>query len=104
MGILFPEYATQNFDNWNQIESRFTELKNQLLDFPVKAGKNEAEAEQIATSFLDELPATKAKLQLYIKAMFLGDPAAKSSIEVVRTYPRFYAIFGLPNCSSINSS
>lgn len=40
----------------------------------------------------NELPAIYDLLLKDINAMFLGDPAAKSKAEVVRTYPGFYAI------------
>lgn len=43
-------------------------------------------------NMLDRLPAIRHTLKKDIEAAFKGDPAAKSHIEVIRSYPGFHAI------------
>lgn len=42
--------------------------------------------------FIDLVPEVKTKLDQDIEAILKGDPAAKSTTEVILTYPGFYAI------------
>jgi serine O-acetyltransferase len=51
-----------------------------------------AEAEKMATAFLEKVPAIRESLALDVQAAYDGDPAAKSIAEVVYSYPGFYAI------------
>ena len=53
-----------------------------------------AAAELVAEEFFEELPRIRALLALDIEAAFRGDPAAKSSDEVILSYPGFQAITG----------
>lgn len=47
---------------------------------------------QIAEVFVDELPSIRRILDKDIEAAFEGDPAAKSPVEVVMSYPGFFAV------------
>jgi serine O-acetyltransferase len=51
-----------------------------------------AMAEIIVDDFFDELPHIRSLLALDMEATFRGDPAAKSTEEVIMSYPGFYAI------------
>ncbi|GHV89155.1 serine acetyltransferase [Spirochaetia bacterium] len=51
-----------------------------------------AAAELIVDAFFDELPAIRGALALDMQAAFRGDPAAKSTEEVILSYPGFEAI------------
>ncbi|MFP3091252.1 serine acetyltransferase [Treponema sp. TIM-1] len=51
-----------------------------------------AAAELIVNDFFDELPQIRYALALDMKAAFKGDPAAKSTEEVIVSYPGFEAI------------
>jgi serine O-acetyltransferase len=51
-----------------------------------------AVAELIVEDFFDELPAIRAMLATDLQAAFDGDPAAKSTAEVILSYPGFEAI------------
>jgi serine O-acetyltransferase len=64
-----------------------------------KAGENtcgyggcHATAELIVDDFFDELPHIRSILALDMEAAFRGDPAAKSTEEVILSYPGFEAI------------
>ncbi len=49
-------------------------------------------AERVVCSFLDRLPAILQILQDDVQAAYEGDPAAKSTMEVVMSYPGVYAV------------
>jgi serine O-acetyltransferase len=51
-----------------------------------------AAAELIVEEFFEELPRTRRALNLDMQAAFKGDPAAKSTAEVILSYPGFQAI------------
>jgi serine O-acetyltransferase len=51
-----------------------------------------AAAELIVSDFFDELPRIRGVLDLDMKAVFMGDPAAKSLEEVIVSYPGFEAV------------
>ena len=91
--LLFPEqsknqYITDN-DIKNQLIQYETDLTNLLSSMQsyLKAPSNE-----LASAFMEELPAIYDKLLLDIQAILKGDPAARSEFEVIRAYPGFYAI------------
>jgi serine O-acetyltransferase len=46
----------------------------------------------LENDFFDALPEIRSRLLLDIDAIYLGDPAAQTRGEVIRTYPGFYAI------------
>ncbi|MFB6304229.1 MAG: serine O-acetyltransferase EpsC [Haloferacaceae archaeon] len=47
---------------------------------------------EVADAVLDELPAIRETLKKDVEAAYKGDPAAKSYLEVIRSYPGFLAI------------
>lgn len=49
-------------------------------------------AEKTCVALIEEIPEIRRKIQLDIKAAFAGDPAAKSSEEVILSYPGLEAI------------
>jgi serine O-acetyltransferase len=51
-----------------------------------------AAAELLVNDFFEELPCIRAMLALDLQAAFDGDPAAKSTAEVILSYPGFEAI------------
>ncbi|MDR2435597.1 MAG: serine acetyltransferase [Treponema sp.] len=51
-----------------------------------------AVAELIVEEFFEEIPNIRAALALDMEAAFRGDPAAKSTAEVILSYPGFQAI------------
>ncbi len=51
-----------------------------------------AQAEQLALEFAEGLPEIQRLLQTDILAAYEGDPAARSTMEVVQSYPGLYAI------------
>ncbi|NMM48142.1 serine O-acetyltransferase EpsC [Marinigracilibium pacificum] len=93
MGFLFPEYAHQEIRDYDQFRSYAEDLRKSFQDIMDRnKGLCIDEGIDVSDEFFDSLADIKGKLEKDIKAMYLGDPAANSYTEVVRTYPGFYAI------------
>jgi serine O-acetyltransferase len=92
LGTLFPDFSALSFNSSREFELHFEKLKLQFDQLLYKNPRTESQPEQIADLFFEALPAIHSKLVEDIDAMFLGDPAAKSKGEVIRTYPGFYAV------------
>ena len=93
LGVLFPEFSSVRYRDENEIADRMKELKHQFREILnqnkqcIKSG-----IKGIEDQFFNELPKIHSMLLLDIEAIYRGDPAAKSTAEVIRTYPGFYAI------------
>ena len=70
----------------------FTLLKEQIERAAPFGNIDPQSADALAEEFFSRLPKIKAMLLKDIKALFDGDPAAKSYEEVIICYPGFYAI------------
>jgi serine O-acetyltransferase len=93
IGVLFPEFANERFSDADSIRKRLNELKEEfrtILDHNKECVKSGVSG--LEDHVFSELPEIRRMLLLDIDAMFMGDPAAKSTAEVIRTYPGFYAI------------
>ncbi len=93
IGFLFPEHCDAIFESEAELKSYTDDLKKELTT--ILSRRPDCTKEQnaeICQRFWSSLPELKAAIEKDIKAMFDGDPAAKSMTEVVRTYPGFYAI------------
>ncbi|MDH5398714.1 MAG: serine acetyltransferase [Cyclobacteriaceae bacterium] len=93
LGTLFPDFAQMEFTSEKELELHLGRLQLQLDQiFTRSPGACSKDPEKYAGEFFDALPAIHSKLMDDVKAMFEGDPAAKTEREVIRTYPGFYAI------------
>jgi serine O-acetyltransferase len=95
LGTLFAEYSQLNFSSEADFEAHIQRLEKELdrmIRFNPNRGKEDVGV--IAGQFFDSLPQLFDKLKEDVNAMYEGDPAAKSTSEVIRTYPGFYAIAG----------
>ena len=69
------------------------ELKQELGDILSQNSECvQSTKDAITDHIFTELPAIHEHLLQDVEAIFLGDPAAKSKAEVIRTYPGFYAV------------
>ncbi len=108
-GVLFPgchahlpieeATCTQTIqEKLLSIATRLTDMVQRVIEFYEHQGQtpNCAEAHHrattIARAFLAKLPELRTILQEDIQAAYEGDPAAKSTVEVVIAYPGLYAI------------
>lgn len=91
--ILFPELAERKFGSFREFENRFSTLRlalNKILDLV----KDELPLtpQVIENRFVEQLPRVHDLLMKDAEAISAGDPAARDTREVIRTYPGFYAV------------
>jgi serine O-acetyltransferase len=91
--LLYPEKSKRSLNSINELKIEFASLENQLCKImeSTKACIHCKHA-QLANEFFEQVPEIYRILNTDIKAIFDGDPAAKSEFEVIRAYPGFYAI------------
>jgi serine O-acetyltransferase len=93
LSTLFSDFSKMSFNSLKEFELHMEKLKLQLDQILYKSpGKGEISAEAVVQEFFENIPYIHQQLRDDVQAMFEGDPAAKSSSEVIRTYPGFYAI------------
>ncbi len=93
LSVLFSDFAKIEYNSLKEFELHVEKLKLQLDQILYKSpGKGEIKAEDVVVHFFEQLPSIYQKLTQDVQAMYEGDPAAKSTSEVIRTYPGFYAI------------
>lgn len=93
MGVLFPEFAENRYSDKKSIKIKLDKLRSEfraILNLNKDCVKSGIDGMDV--TFFDKLPEIHRRLLLDVDAMYLGDPAAKSTAEVIRTYPGFYAI------------
>jgi serine O-acetyltransferase len=105
--ILYPGYARrQNLNRANvaahvgslvdALHGRLTQQIARAFRYDCEAGKDAANpfanAETIATRFLEEIPELRRTLALDVQAAFDGDPAAKGLDEILFCYPGVGAV------------
>jgi len=86
LGLLFPNFSTQPIRSREELLNRVNALKASLRQL------SSLEERGIDLFFIDGISKVYQRLQGDIEAIYLGDPAATSTEEVVRSYPGFYAI------------
>jgi serine O-acetyltransferase len=91
--VLFPELAERRYANRRELEQHYRQLKLELYTIletlEERLPKSPAELEM---AFLERLPEVYQLLLKDADAILLGDPAAVSRTEVIRTYPGFQAM------------
>ncbi len=91
--LLFPEQSKSEFHSVEKVAEKFKVLEahlHQIMD-ATKACEDCHITEQVKKFFLS-VPELYRMLNTDIQAIFMGDPAARSEFEVIKTYPGFYAI------------
>jgi len=91
--LLFPQFSEKQYRSSNELkifsESLLNELKIIFLNF---TGKLEYSPEETAERFMNKIPDIYEMLIEDAQAIHDGDPAARSTNQVIRTYPGFLAI------------
>lgn len=93
LSFIFPDYGNEKITSEEAIVAQLNRLKNEwadILDQRCNKLRN-PEFEDAQLLFLN-LESIKSQLEKDVDAMFAGDPAAKSKIEVIKTYLGFKAI------------
>ncbi len=93
LAVLFPEFGKNDGLTIAEIEWSFEKLETELLQLlrsinPAEGRRNVRTVNQ----FFDNLQTVYELLQLDVKAILNGDPAAKDETEVIQSYPGFFAI------------
>ena len=93
LGTLFPVYAKRKYESVQELDQHLHELQDKLFGIlNIKQNREGVNAKENSKLFFEAVPNIFEKLNQDVKAVFEGDPAAKSESEVIRTYPGFYAI------------
>lgn len=90
LGLIFPNYSSRSFDSKDELEEAFRVMKYEMTRLLVN--QDGLDREDTVDQFFLKLPTIYHSLQMDIQALYEGDPAAKSKVEVIRSYPGFYAI------------
>lgn len=93
LGSLFADFTQLTFPDEGAFEKHLLELRarlNKILQYNPNRGDNDAG--KITDHFFDRLPELFDSIDDDVRAMYEGDPAARTRSEVIRTYPGFYAI------------
>jgi len=93
LGVLFPHFASSVVCSEDAVLEDLIELGESLARLERSiATLHELMPERLVERFLARLPEVHERLEEDARAIFNGDPAAKSIDEVILTYPGFYAI------------
>jgi serine O-acetyltransferase len=93
IGLLFPDFASELLREEDQVAEKIEELRHTLSRILIRNKHlHQGEGAEIADSFLQGLEKVYELLLMDVQAMFEGDPAAKSTTEIIRCYPGFYAV------------
>jgi serine O-acetyltransferase len=93
MGALFADFSNDAFHSLEEFDAFIKALQVEFGEMIRNApGNKYPDVNEVVRTFFDSLPNIHQQLEHDITAMYDGDPAAKSTSEVVRTYPGFYAI------------
>jgi serine O-acetyltransferase len=102
ISLLFPAFDKKSFDTFEDFESHVEQLKAELHVLLARNLDHPEEASEKVDRFFEEMPHIHELLQEDVQAMFEGDPAAKSTTEIIRSYPGFYAVaaYRIAHCLS----
>ncbi len=92
MKLLFPTLCDKVYENEDAFAVDFLKLKTHLLQLLRKLPDPKIPVEEIQTKFIASLPRLMQEMESDADAILSGDPAAVDRVEVIRTYPGFYAI------------
>lgn len=93
LGLLFPDFATELMKEEDQIAEKIEELRHKLSRILIRNKHlHDGDGTEIANLFFRKLEHVYDLLIQDVQAMYDGDPAAKSTTEIIRCYPGFYAV------------
>ena len=93
LAVMFPHFCKEGFFTEEEIHSRLLLLERDLKQLLIPLLKESSDdVGDIASRFMNALPAMHDNLWLDAAAIHSGDPAAESVDEVILAYPGFTAI------------
>jgi len=94
--VLFPKYwncgKLARKENSSGLTSKFKDLGSLFVEGISPYIEDKAEVEKIVGKILENLGKIREKLKKDVEAAYIGDPAAKTYTEIIRSYPGFLAI------------
>jgi len=90
--LAFPQYSEKSFSKVEEITSSTVLLMYDLKKLLESVIDEKELVNSITNDFSFTLPAIIRSLDMDAEAIYKGDPAARSTDEVVLAYPGFYAI------------
>ena len=92
LNIIFPEFSNSNYASFDDFKKNYQSIQLDIHELLKKNACDASDPISTAEKIFNSLPGIKSILDLDVTAIFDGDPAAKSKVEVIKTYPGFYAI------------
>jgi len=93
LNLLFPERCSKTYKNKEELELEFEDLKISFLKLILKVRPFlDKPCEQLVDCFFDSFPSIYEEMTKDAQAIVDNDPAASDLLEVIKTYPGFYAI------------
>ncbi|MCA1763781.1 MAG: serine acetyltransferase, partial [Flavobacteriales bacterium] len=92
ISFLFPDFEKQEFKSFDEFKIFADQLK---VDLELILSRNPDlanDSKAVVNAFFDALPELHNSIEEDLNAMLMGDPAAQSTTEIVKSYPGFYAI------------
>lgn len=94
MKLLFPEVTEERHPKESDVRNVLDQIALQLKGLLYRSAHCvPQQCDIVVKAFMDDLPLIYERLMEDLQAFMDGDPAARSTYEVVRTYPGFFAIF-----------
>jgi serine O-acetyltransferase len=94
--VLFPAYWNcgniAKKENSKELLAKIEALGKQFSEGISPYVEDKTEVEKIVGKVLDNLGEVREKLKKDVEAAYIGDPAAKTYTEIIRSYPGFLAI------------
>lgn len=101
LSYLFPDYGNTKLTKLEEIKQYYDSLQAQwLLITGDRCKQLEEKYPGDSSALFDDLLSIRHKLLMDVEAIFEGDPAAKSEVEIIKTYLGFKAIaaYRIANC------
>ena len=93
IAMLFPDFDRLEVDDSDGFAEMARALQHKLhLLMQSDPTASDVDSAQTAKTFFQELPNLQKQIAEDVKAMYDGDPAARSEEEIIRCYPGFLAI------------
>ena len=92
LGILFPETTQLSHLSEQKFIARIDALRTSLPNLFYYCVHSGIDTQDLSDQFFEAIPDIHSQLLADVSAMYAGDPAARSTGEVIRSYPGFYAI------------
>lgn len=92
ISLLFPDFEKREFNSFEAFQINAEQLRTDLELILTRNTDLVAQPKAVVTAFFDALPQLHDSIEEDLNAMLMGDPAAQSTTEIVKSYPGFYAI------------